>query len=453
MADATVADLGGLDRDVARGMSALGRWRTSLVTDVDVAAGESPLEPVRRVAGKSTYDALAALTPSLLDVPLRDALRGWVAALVLARVQQEDDVAWARVAGEAVCRFGGDPPELASWRVAWRSLACARTVGDTRLWLDATVDAGPRLADAARDRGAKRLEAARRLGLEHPWAVSVDVTRGVLREGAEALLRATDDIAAAVRRAPTAEGGGVAAVLHAAVARDAGEGWPAHLAPRWLEELFQRHTTGLRLAPAPLPRAVGASSFARALAGFGFALRQACVARTTPFALGFEPGDRDAHRLACVFGALPLDVAWQTRALHVGQRAAHAQRRVLGATMLLDTRLAAARLLLGDEADLAPRDRFEELGARVLGAPLDPALRGAWPTSRDDEAARLVARIESPRFANDLRERFDVDWFDNPRAWTHLRAVSALPRREKVEGDALLADVQAMARGFEALLG
>ena len=122
-------------------------------------------------------------------------------------------------------------------------------------------------------------------------------------------------------------------------------------------------------------------------------------------------------------------------------------------TALLDARTRAARVLLGDDAAPAPRDLFDELGTRLVGASLDPRLRGAWPAARDDEPARLVALLEARAFAATLRERFDVDWWRNPRAWAHLRAVSAVPAREPVDAAALPVEADALARAFEAALG
>jgi hypothetical protein len=127
--------------------------------------------------------------------------------------------------------------------------------------------------------------------------------------------------------------------------------------------------------------------------------------------------------------------------------------RVLARTALLETRLHAARLLLGDDASPAPRDLFDELGARLFGASLDARLRGAWPVARDDEPARFVALLEARPFVESLRERFDADWFRNPHAWTHLRALAAGPAREPVDAASFDARVDAIGRAFEGALG
>jgi hypothetical protein len=458
MSDARVEDLLSLDRDVARASSAVARWRAGLAREPDQHADDDPLEALRHVAGQSTLAALRDLSPTAAEAPLRDALLPWVAALTMARVGREDDVAWAVAAGEPRGLYQGDPPERASWRQAWRGVVAGRTEGEAQLWLDAAGDFGEGLSSITRTRAERRMEVARRLGRAHPWELLDVAGAAALRAGALRLLDATEDLSRAVWKNAK---GGPAEVLHDAVGREAGEGWPAHLAPRWLDELFGPALRGLRIDLAPLPNALGATSFARSLATLGFAVRVAAAPAAMPFALAREPGSRAAHRLGFVFGGLAANVVWQTRALGLARRSALRQARVLARAALLDARLHAARLLLGDDAAPLARDRFDDLGRRLFGvqarSALDPRLRGAWPPARDDEPARFVGLVESLAFARDLRDGFDVDWFRNPRAWTHLRAISAVPAREPRAPDddakALERGVDAVARAFEEALG
>ncbi len=450
---AHVTDLLSLDREVARGVSALARWRTELARDPEAVAEGAPLEAVRRVTGKATYDALGALTPSQSDVPLRDALREWVVALLLARVVRDEDVELGRALGDPRARFAGEPPALVSFRQAWQALAASRTVAEARLWLEAAAACGPELSEITRRRAGTRLEAVKRLGLAHPWETVVPAKHAALRGAAMRLLDATQDLSDALVKPLLRDGGGPAVVLHAAIGREAGEGWPARLGERWLHDLFGASLQSLRPVLSAMPQALGASSFARALGLLGAAVRDASVHHATPFTLGHDCGARASHRLGLVFAALPADAEWQTRALGVGRRAAEAQARVLGRTAILHARLSAARLLLGDDADVAPRERFQELGPRLLGASLDGRLRGAWPAARDDEPARFVALLEAYDLSATLRDRFDVDWYRNPRAWTYLRVASSLASREPVEEAALQAAADGLSRAFEKVVG
>jgi hypothetical protein len=452
MADARAQDLLSINRDVARGWAELSRWRVGLAGDPEHYADEAPLEAVRPVAGKSMWDALGELAPSAADVPLRDALRRWVYLLVQARIGHADEVSAARLASEPRARFHGDPPRSASWREAWRGVATAGTAAEASLWLDTAVEAAPPLASLGRRRAERRVEVARRFDVGHPWAPLVPVDRGALRGAASRLLDDTEDLSRAVWKHALGHDAGMARVLHAAVARDAAEGWPARLTARWLEETFGAVPRDLRIELGPLPAALGATSFARALHAFGFAVSEAAAPASLPFALGHDPAFVDAHRLGFVLAALPSDAAWQRHALGLGARTALAQSRVLARSALLDARLHAARLLLGDDAAPAPPDLFEEIGARLFGGPVDPALAGAWPAPRDDEPARFVALLESRGFADGLRDRFDADWYRNPRAWAHLRAPEGLTSPRSTDVPALAEQIGALARAFDGVL-
>jgi hypothetical protein len=459
MADADVQDLLALDREASRGWAALLRWREAVARDPEAHADEQPLEAVRRVAGKSTWDALGALAPSAVDVPLRDALRRWVYVLVQARVAHDDEVAWARAAFEARGRYQGEPPRLVSWRDAWRGVVTSRTSTASGLWLDAAADLAAPLAVIARSRAERRDEVARRLGLEHPWGPLFAWPPAATRRLAQRVLDATEDLSRAVWGEELGARVGPAAVLHAATGRDAPEGWPARITGRWIEDTVAPGGRGVRVDLPALPGAVGAASFARALRAFGFAVRSssgfAGSAGPPLFSLACEPGFVAAHRWGWAFGALPADAAWQQRTLGLGRRTALAQARVLARTGLLEARLQAARVLLGGDAVPAP-DVYEELTTRVFGAPLDARLRGAWPAARDDEPARLLALVQARPFSAGLRDRFDADWYRNPRAWLELRAMASAPAHEPMEAAAvasLEADAQALGRAFEEALG
>ena len=452
MGDGGVQDLLALDRDVARGVALLGQWRAALALDpASCADADEPLEEVRWVTGKSTWDALGRLEPPAADRPLCEALRRWVYFLLQARVGGAEERAWACAAAEPNAVLAGDRPLRVAWRDAWRGVIAAPTAAAARPWLDAAAELAPPLAAVAARRAARRVEVARRLGLAHPSAPLVGAAPDALRGAAMRLLDATDDLWSASFGDALRDGGGAAAVIPAAIAREAGDGWPAHLTARWLEETLRVAFVGPPVAMPRLPGALGAASFARALQALGFALRAAPASGTTPFALAREPAFVGAHRLASVLGALPADPAFQVRALGLGSRVATAQARVLARAALFEVRLGAVRLLLGDDAAPAPRALFDELTARMFGRGLDPRLCGAWPPAREDESARWLALLETPRMRDDLRDRFDADWFRNPRAWQELRGASFA--REPVADDVVRDGPLELARAFEAALG
>ncbi|MGA3122396.1 MAG: hypothetical protein ABSF69_16660 [Polyangiaceae bacterium] len=453
MAESTIDDLLALDRDVARAVGQVERWREGLAQDPDASAEQDPFEGVRRASAKSTRDALRAWTPGAADGPLRDSLMTWVAALVQTRIGLADELARAREVNTARGRFHGPTPRLVSWREAWRGIVAARTGGEAQCWLEAACEAGAGLAAIGRRSAARRVEVARRLGFSHPWEISVPISRDAIREAATRLLDATEDVTVAVRRQAGTGASGAAATLHQATARDAGEGWPAHLSSRWLEEMFGALTSGLRIRLPRLPPALGASSFARALYAFGFAARVGAAPSSLPHGLSREVASVGAHRHGFVFASLAADMEFQRRELGLGRRIAAGQARMLARSALLDVRLHAARILLGDDEVPSPASLFDEIGARLFGAPLDARLRGAWPFPRDDEPGRFVALLQAPSLRETLRNRFDSDWFRNPAAWAQLRAQGAMPVPEPIDEAVLVPSAQAQGRLFEEALG
>ena len=93
----------------------------------------------------------------------------------------------------------------------------------------------------------------------------------------------------------------------------------------------------------------------------------------------------------------------------------------------------AAAMLVAGMRDSVRGDELEELTARVFGAPLPSDLAVAWSfggfagNARIDLPARLVAAVRTHGVVRDLVDRFDEDWFDNPRAGTHFASIGAGP--------------------------
>ncbi|MGO8998229.1 MAG: hypothetical protein ACLQVI_33325 [Polyangiaceae bacterium] len=451
------SDLLTLDRDVARAHAAWVKWKRALAIDPEASEnqGEGPLDRFRHVAGQSAYETLGKPSGGPLD-PHREALRRWVYALMQARIAQPLDVEMAKAAAERSARVSIPKPHLVSWREGWRGLVTAATRAERASWLDAVSERGPAIASIARRLEERRTEAEHRMGFGATDPLfELPRTAGDLVSAAQTLLDRTDDLARDVlakarRRAELPEDPpSPTDAIAIAVARDAPEGWPASLALPWLEGTFSVLTRGLRLGSLLIPSAVGASSFARACAAFGGALRVAGSSPSLPFALARDPEFTSMHRFACVFGALPASPAFQKRVLGNVARVADAQGRVLARTALLFARLEAARFLL--ERDHAP-DRFEELTHRLFGAPLPRPLVGAWPLPHVDARARLVGLITAHDLSRELIERFDIDWFANPRGVHHVRAIASAPAHEPLPTELATAS-KALARSFEETLG
>jgi hypothetical protein len=172
-----------------------------------------------------------------------------------------------------------------------------------------------------------------------------------------------------------------------------------------------------------------------------------------PFALAREPYAVSASTFGCAFAIAMAEPVFQRRVLDLPARLASSQSRALRIALLFDARRVAARYVL--EATPAPdRHLFEELTSRGFGAPLPSGLRDAWPEPSLLDAGRLVGALSSPAFVSALVERFDDDWFRNPKAGAHLANLACAPARAEIEGDEVSAEApRTLARAFEKVLG
>ena len=457
-----------MDRDIGRAADALARYRVALARDPEPMADVDPLFAFRHVSGKNAYEAIAGSKIADPDDPARLT---WVHALTEARVVRDLDVEWATCANEKAAKLEVGVPRLVSWREAWRGIVASPARSEAIGWLGAAAERGPALASIARQRAERRVEVARRLGLTHP-SDGHALPMADLTVAAELLLRETNDLARQAfreaRRKADIQELAVSPVdaIAIAVGRDAPEGWPAHLNERWLSELFASFARGLRIELSPLPEAIGAASFARGLQAFGYAMRRGGRTPSLSFVAASSPQFVDAHRYAWVFGSLAASPAFQKRALDLSSRVVAGQTRALARTSLFAARIAAATFLLGDPMRPVAQDRFEETTDALFGIPAPIGLAGAWPAPHDDEPARFLALMTALPLEQDLVNRFDLDWFKNPRAVAFLRARASGPARdfetpqedekEKGEGappslDAAAA-ARALARRFESVL-
>lgn len=432
-----------MDKDVEAAVRALERWRIRLAVGDAGALASSPLEAHRAVAGKRAREQLLSRPPSAHELPLRDALVPWIEELTVARVSRDQDVACAEayVVARAPVRLAGSAgtPTATARELVHGALA-APSAAEARVHLDALAKLGHGLKDAEQQRAELRHELYLRLDIDDPTAHFV-VPRAPLEEALVAFLDASDDVARELLRNKAREKRPLA--LDLSLASDAKEGWPTKLGPRWFADLFGKHTRGLAIELPPLPEAVGASSFALALHRFGFALRRASAGRGVPFALRDRVRFVDAHRHGALFASLLATEPFHRRALGVGSQVADAQARSLGVALLFAARRLAVRWLL------VRGGAFDELSERAFGEALPAALVGALLRPADDDDALAAALLTTVPLAEELRDRFDEDWFRSPRAFEHLRARSTVPLAEEAptKDSAVL-----LARFFEGLI-
>jgi hypothetical protein len=428
-----------VDRDLRRAVERLGRARAALARG-EADAAWSPLDTHRGVSSRSSFETLAppapierpgealglaaheAPAPIVIDDPLRVALRDWIAALTLERVLWADRV---RVA--AALRSTSVPIDqtdlgriLLSPHELRRRILAEPDRGLRAVYASALTRGAGTVADAARILAERRAEAARRLPIDLDALTIPCEARSALPALARDLLRRSEPMLR-----PAGEGWHDS--LAESLGRDAAEGWPSRLSSRWIEQLFHptRLTEGLRLSLGDLPAALGASSFARALAAFGASYADEAAPRDLPFALAHAPFDLRRARRAALFGALVADPTWQRHALGLGRDRARAQARKVARALLRGLRLDAARVLLHGALLEPSRNRsqlFEERSAEaLLGTPIPPALAGVVPALGPDDGLRFLGVLLAAGDRRRLVEAFDEDWFKSPHAAAALR--------------------------------
>lgn len=440
----------------------------------------SPFAEHREIASKSTFDAVRSLEPGALESAHRDGLLRWIHELLQARV------AWELAVDEADAVHAIDPSlsrrasndrsiEIATtFDAALDALVDASSIASVELAINRLDGLASPVAAVRKELRSRRFEAARRLGLPHPWALAVTPRKTSLEGGthgsgptmsvakafdalARAVLDATEPLAVEIHKNLRRRSGSrlvAALAMHDAFARDAREGWPARLTPRWLDEVFHA------VAPRPprvahLPRAVGGASFLRAAAVWGRALRQAGTPRLLPFALARDPFPTGAFTFGAAFALTVADRVFAKRKLGLPARSADAHARTLARTLLFTLRTSAANVVLGMSESV--NDEVESLGERIFGGPLPKNAAAVWAyggfsgSSRIDAPARLVGTVASYGLVRDLVDRYDEDWFDNPRAGTHLSGIAAGPIGTGEIPD--IDSIRAIAARFEEMLG
>ncbi|MBX3186138.1 MAG: hypothetical protein KF819_03945 [Labilithrix sp.] len=443
-----------LDRDVRAAAARVEKrdaWLRAPLEETRAKARDfDPFDGLRHTAGQSTYRALLELEPNAL----RDALLRWVHELLQARIDHELSV------DEAEAIHAIDPrlterqkaaAELPTFADATRAILTAKTASLAALALERAGDLAAPVAAVRRERHARRAEAARRLGLADADALAApDID---LRALSRALLDATEPLSAEILRRARREHEGpwtASSAIQLALAKGARDGWPAHLNARWLDDAF-RALAPRAFDPGPLPAPIGGATFLRAASQWGAALRSAGAPRSTPFAVARDPYPVAAYRFGHAIATALASPPFQRRVLGLPSRLALAQSRHLRTSMLLHARTLAVRVLLASAAPADARVVFEELTSRLFGAPLPASLEGAWPAARVVDAARIRALLDAHAFVHQLVDRFDEDWFANPKAGAHLASLAC--------GPAFDADPPAegapanVARAFEEALG
>jgi hypothetical protein len=245
--------------------------------------------------------------------------------------------------------------------------------------------------------------------------------------------------------------------LTAALAEDATRGWPSRLSLRGISELLSdgRWFDGLELRIPALPRAHGAASFLRGLAMSGGALSEATLSERVPFAFAGDLFCLQRHTWAALFAYLPLSPVFLRRKLGLGPSHLQDTLRALGRSILLESRVAALRVLLRTPL-LAGSARllsaFAELSVQALGFELPKAAALTFVRVHRDDAQRFLGMLYAATRFEQLIQTHDDDWYRNPRAIAELRQQAEEPLKPSATAELAQAGARDLYQRLSSLL-
>jgi len=400
-------------RDVARSLSS---FRSALR---EGRGDEHAFELTGQKASRELIETLAGEERDPLAPPLLRAAHRLHEAHVLAELEHQHSAA-LRLERHAV-----DAPERGRFTLATlRASALADTTGRGAAYLRTLTERASHASDLVLRRAERHAEL--RASLARLVPSGIDLPGDAVLAAAPAVLASTGDAFRALRPRTLAE------VIELGLGRDSRASWPARLTARSIADFFSEAPWLAHLTPEPfpVPPALGASSFLRALLGFGASLRGALGASAQPFVLARDPYGLERATLGSLFALLPVKESFARRHLGVALTAMSDHRRSLARVLLVALRESALRVSLRAPA-LAGSSTllraYPELGDQALGVELHPSLLGAVFTPRSGDAQRFAALLVAASVDQRLTEAHDDDWFRNPRAVEELRESARAP--------------------------
>lgn len=187
----------------------------------------------------------------------------------------------------------------------------------------------------------------------------------------------------------------------------------------------------IRVCPSQVE--VGLASELLAADALGRAMAHAHASPALPVALRHA----SAGSLARTAGALTtlrfLEPQFLRKRRGLSGREAEEVARLAAGFMLVDSRLAAAALLARGLNDADPQPRAQALCERALRGPVPPGC-ASFLLIRLSPGPSFRGKSWAPALAHAMRERFDADWYENPRAGEPLRGAFARAGDFSVEG-------------------
>jgi len=305
----------------------------------------------------------------------------------------------------------------------------------SQAWWSGFARTGATLTEPVLGLYERRVELARRAGLEHLDRVE-SPTEELTRVAARALDATTPWLRELLPPSPEA-------YFCCSLGMEARDDWPARQTTRSAIELLGMPALleGLSLQLHRFPEAFGPASFLRGQLRLGTAIAAAAAPREGLFMV-----QNPAYRLTplivgALLGQTPLSDPWQTRRMGVTSSSRRAtRRRALQGIRLLTLRHLALSVLLR-ELLLAGRERARTEGRALLEEHLGPWLPqaplGLFPRILPETPARFVALLVATLEHQKLVQTFDTDWFDNPRAAQELRHELSAPPRLRMPKESL----------------
>ena len=397
-----------------------------------LARGEEPLvDPYHRsrwVCGRRTYEQLRSLT---LD-PVAPALARWVYRFTEQRVNSDLLVALSKRRKQDSHPL--EEPERGRFSIHDMLLSALMEPEARQAWLLAMLQSSQPTHETVTLLWEQRQELAARMSLSSPDDVQAPCAG--LYDLAEQWLRRTEDL---WQSAPELR---LDALFEQALAPKAILEWPARITPRALLDFFadSRLMDGLNLDPGPLPATIAPASWARALARLGSAFVDASAPLDQPFAIRHDPYGLERRRSGVLFALLLVNREFMRRRLGASKNAIEGARRALYKSFLIESRLAALRVMMrraAHQGGRALRECFDAESRHAIRVSVPGHAAGVLVRLHEDDLQRFCGLFLGALRTHELETTHDEDWFRNPRAVDQLRSETALPPKPATDNEKL----------------
>jgi hypothetical protein len=409
-------------RDLGRAMAQGRAWVTLRRASPAAANDRELFGQTRWVTTQDTYVELCETKGD----PAAQVLATWVARLLFLRVNAEAELFALGARETKVVRVTQPQAAELSIREAVHRLVAERHADVRHELVMALARSSGEAQARMREAWLRRGEIGKRLGLAHPdqlmcpLPAPADVTAH-----AWAVLGATDDLA----KHALGRDGSLGEAIALSLGHEPPLPWPGRKATMAGVADALRGEAGWLDVPdlvfGNAPSAIAPASLVRAYARFGAHWADAAAPRSLAPPLAHAPSELPRRTLGALVASLLGEPRFLVRVLGMTRAEADRAKRVIHRTYLSALRLSAVRVLLrdpalnGDGRALAELSR-EHVG-RALGISYPASLALVLPRLHETDPSRLVAFAEAARLATFLRDRYDEDWYANPRAVLELR--------------------------------